>query len=384
MAGTTAIATLAASLLVGAGAPRPQVAIVPSDVLVDAPVDVRVTGLRPHERATLVATTKDYRGQTWRGTVSYVASVAGVVDTHRSGRLFTSMTGPAGSSLGPALGPTTVTIRVRARGRVVATGSFTRRGVAPGLIERDVTLGSDGFVGSYFALPGSSPGPAVLVLGGSAGGHSPYPAALLASHGYPSLSLAYFREQGLPPTLQDVPLEYFELALRWLARQPGVDPARVVVLGVSRGGEAGLLLGATYPDLVHGVIAGSPSDQVIGGLPSGSAWSLGGDPVPAGPIAVERIDGPVLAFAGGKDEVWESAAAVQRLLARARSHGRDDVVAVVYPNAGHGVIGIPNLPAPGMVEIGKQTTLELGGTPAANAAAHLDSWRRILRYLARR
>jgi dienelactone hydrolase len=223
----------------------------------------------------------------------------------------------------------------------------------------------------------------VLVIGGSEGGYSPYLATLLASRGYASLALAYFKEPGLPQTLKDIPLEYFAKALRWLAAQPGVDSKRVVLLGASRGGEGALLIGSTYLDLVHGVIAASPIDQVAGAYPGpGDAWTLGGKPVPLGPIAVEKIGGPVLAFAGGKDEIWDSKDSVARIVARARAHGREDIVGVVYLRAGHGVVLVPNAPTAGTIETAPGTYVELGGTTEDNLRAHADSWARILRFLA--
>ena len=73
-------------------------------------------------------------------------------------------------------------------------------------------------------------------------------ARMLAAHGYPALAVAYFGVPGLPQNLSAILLEYFERALGWLAAQPGVDPARLVVLGGSRGSEAAELLAVHDPD----------------------------------------------------------------------------------------------------------------------------------------
>lgn len=82
--------------------------------------------------------------------------------------------------------------------------------------------------------------------GGSEGGLAdtiPW-AALLASHGIPALALAYFDGPGLPCALNDIPLEYFVKAIRWMRRQPEVDPTRVWLFSGSRGTEAELLVAA--------------------------------------------------------------------------------------------------------------------------------------------
>ena len=67
---------------------------------------------------------------------------------------------------------------------------------------------------------------------------------------------------GLPSSLENIPLEYFERALRWLAKQPAVDPHRIVTFGSSRGGEASLLIASTFPRLVHGAVGYVPSAAV--------------------------------------------------------------------------------------------------------------------------
>ncbi len=361
--------------------------VTPAAALIDAPVEIRVTGLAPKAAVTLQATTKDSTGRLWRGRLTVKADAHGVYDTHRSMRLFWAIR-PVhnwnGWYFAPSFGPTEVDLVAIRSGRAAAHAVLARRVAAEGVVSTDVTLAAQGFVGAYVAPPApAASAPAVLVIGGSEGGYSPFLATLLASHGYPSLALAYFKEPGLPQTLKDIPLEYFAKALRWLASRPGVDPKRVVILGGSRGGEGALLIGSTYPDLVHGVIAAAPIDQVAGAYPGpGDAWTLGGAPVPLGPIAVEKIAGPVLAFAGGQDQVWDSADGVAAIVARARAHGRKDIVGVGYPKAGHGVVLLPNVPTAGLVETAPGTCLALGGTIDDNLRAHTDSWARILRFLA--
>jgi dienelactone hydrolase len=106
-----------------------------------------------------------------------------------------------------------------------------------------------GLVATLFQPPGPGLHPAVVVLGGSDGGLWELPAALLASHGFSALALAYFGLDPLPPELVEIPLKYFEAALRWLMQQEGINPQAVAVMGWSRWGELALLLGAILPAL---------------------------------------------------------------------------------------------------------------------------------------
>lgn len=365
-----------------------RVVVSPTDALTDSPVDVRVAGLSPRERITLQAATRDAKGKLWRSRITFRASPLGVVDTHSDMRLFWSLTlvgATTGSSHTLALtNPSFVTITVFRGRRRSASSVLTRRTSAPDVSVTELSFANDGLVGTFSSQPAATPGPAVLALGGSAGGHSHEP-ALSASHGIPTLSLAYFGEPGLPSQLKDIPLEYFAKALRWLGAQPGVDPNRVAVVGVSRGGELALLLAANFPDLVHGAVACTTDAHILGAYPppaSGPAWTLGGKPVPFGLLPVDNITVPALITGGGQDEIVDSGPATKELLDIARTHGRTNVVGHVYPNAGHGVgCRQPNLPFPSEVEISPRTFESLGGTPTANAEAAAVTWPNLLRFL---
>jgi dienelactone hydrolase len=389
------LGVLCAALAVTSGSAGPAIAnpskvrlvVAPSTVLVDQRLDVRLSGLRAKQRVRLSAATRDAIGRTWRSQLTFRATRRGVVHTRRDMKLFWSMRPPKGVEgvpLVPPLSPTDVRITAEIGGRTVASTRFTRTAKAEDVTAEAVTLSREGFVGTYYHLPPGPPAPAVLQIGGSFGGHSPLPAALVASRGYPTLSLAYFNEPGLPTALKDIPLEYFERALRWLAARPGVDPRRLIVAGASRGGEAALLLGTVYTDLVHGVMACTTSASVLGAYPvPGNAWTFRGQPLPVGgPIPVERINGPVLATGGGRDAVIGSARAVEEIVRRARRYGRRDIIGHIYPRAGHSVgCAIPFLPQPAFRR-GRDVFVPLGGTLADNALARAASWPRLFRFLA--
>ncbi|HWD42480.1 MAG TPA: acyl-CoA thioester hydrolase/BAAT C-terminal domain-containing protein [Actinomycetota bacterium] len=223
-------------------------------------------------------------------------------------------------------------------------------------------------------------------------------AALLAAHGYPSLALAYFKAPGLPQSLHDIPLEYFTRALKELRARPGVDPDHVLVAGVSRGGEAALLLGAHFPQLVNGVVAGVPSSVVNpGDRPDTTrpAWTLGGRPLPAvspsefgrpdqtsnpgAAIPVERIRGPVLLACGEQDVVWPSCGYVDAITARLRAHRfAHPVTALRYRDAGHLIGGLTAW----YDSLTDDALTSSGGTVSGTQAAQADAHAKLLALLA--
>jgi len=259
----------------------------------------------------------------------------------------------------------------------------------------------------------------MIVLPGSQGG-IPFPggyAGGLASHGYVVLALAYFNAEGLPPFLQNIPLEYFATAVEWLKSQPSVDAPRIGVLGTSRGGELALLLGATYPSAFRVVVANVPSSVVWPGLGDNSeapAWTLNGkplasvrgritpadrtlssrdrflkrlhDPAAAGAeIPVERIDAPVLMFSGKDDQLWPSDVFAARVVERLKAHHfAHPVEHYSYEHAGHQITR-PFVPTSdvGQVRIHPVTKSPnvFGGTPEGQARANEDSWEKLLAFL---
>jgi dienelactone hydrolase len=252
-------------------------------------------------------------------------------------------------------------------------------------------------------------------------------AALLASHGYATLALAYFAAGELPAKLESIPLEYFETAVKWMAAHEAIDDARLAVQGISRGGELALLVAATFPEHVDAVVAHVPSGVAwpgVGGLPPAPAWSRNGASVPtvdlpadpvlqaelvrrmragesialtplfrvamrdrasmaAAEIAVERIAGPVLLISSRADAIWPSTDLAEIAVARLRAHRHPHPVEhLAYEDAGHLILPpyrITTITA--MTHPVLRMKLELGGTPAGTAHAMADSWPRVLSFL---
>jgi pimeloyl-ACP methyl ester carboxylesterase len=229
-------------------------------------------------------------------------------------------------------------------------------------------------VGVLYRPIGKGPCPSVVLLGGSGGDTPESVAALLASHGYAALALAYFGKGNLPEHLTSIPLEYFQRAFRWLQSQEGIRNQGVAVMGWSRGGELALLLGATFPE-VNAVVSYVGSGVVHSGFVASPveaenppAWTYQGKPlspyisfdphevdqsrsliretpgflrsladvelVEAATIPVERINGSVLLISGRDDQVWPSALMKELGMASSSRIGQRPPISISIPSMG--------------------------------------------------
>ncbi len=272
------------------------ITITPASALMDEPVAVTIKDVAPGATATVRAAASDATHVHWASTAQFTATSSGTVSlgqppgtggsyvgSNPMGLFQTTspVTSPATAFFATDLSGYPVRLQASVAGRTVATATTQRLGTtSAGVTQAQETMAANGIHAILFMPKTSAAGkPAVVVLGGSEGGLSEAPlASSLADHGYPTLALAYFRENDLPSTLTNIPLEYFVKAIHLLDSQPGIDQQKLMVFGVSRGSEAALLLGAHFPELVHGVIAGSPSMVTFGSYPSigAAAWTLDG------------------------------------------------------------------------------------------------------------
>jgi hypothetical protein len=159
------------------------------------------------------------------------------------------------------------------------------------------------------------------------------------------------------------------------------------VQGASRGGEAALLVGATYPGLVNGVVAGVPGARAGGTLVTAGppSWTVSGRPVPVGQdIPVERIRGPVVMNCGEQDGIWPSCLNMDAVSFRLKQHHfRYPVIALRYPDAGHFVGSFETSyvsVTDALLEVGP-TGGNAGGTLEATLAGAADSHAKLLALL---
>jgi dienelactone hydrolase len=425
--------------------PRTVVHVDPPTARVDEPFSLTVSGLPPGEPVTIRATTRDGELREWASNATFLAGDDGTVDVPTAAPLSGTYSGVDAAgllwSMLPVRGPSTFFVRRKAAPlRVGVTVESGGRELAACDVER--TFGGEsvlrrvadgrGLAGDLFFPVAGGPHPGVMVLSGSDGGQLDHAASLLAAHGYAVLSLGYFGVEDRPAGLHHIDLEYFEQALDWMAVQPEVEGDRIVVIGLSRGGELALQLGSMFPR-VAGVVAGSPCGIRQAGIAKRNsdftkpAWMYGGTALPyvparfnlrrflqfysvfvfrrplrlrpvferllrkhdlvaAATIQVERIQGPVLLVSGSGDELWPSQRFAELVMARLGNAERpysDEHLR--YPGAGHFVCfpyALPSLPPMTRMSPVPVFTMDFGGTRAANAASARDSWPEILRFLA--
>jgi len=391
--------TLALALFWGpaAAAVAPSLSVEPATALLDQTVHVTAKGLAPAQPIEIVAQTHDAKGRVWQSSARCSADSLGNVDlatcdsqggTYRgvdAMGLLWSMQPPADAGV-PAFAndseSLTYAFSLRSESGTIASASLQRISRSPGV--QAVTLPST-LVGAAYAPASAGKHAALLLVGGSEGGHSfdTY-AAVLASHGYVTLSLAYFGEATLPKELMDVPLEPIAAGLAWLAHRPDVDPNRIGMLGMSKGGELTLLSASMFPQ-IHAAVAIVPSSVVWNGISRSnymptSSWTYGGQPLPfvpydttagmalgqqfalqqpvaleplytaslgnaqavhAAAIAVEKIKGPVLLISGDADRMWPSTPMSNTVMARLQqAHHPYKDVQLHFAGAGHTLLSL--------------------------------------------
>ncbi|MFO0550918.1 MAG: acyl-CoA thioester hydrolase/BAAT C-terminal domain-containing protein [Polyangiaceae bacterium] len=354
-----------------------------SEAMFYQPLELVATNLEAGETVVLHAELGSFSSES-----TFAADADGVVDTSRDAPASGSYTGvdvdgflwSMSSDASNAQFGEVLSVSLLRNGTSAATANVTRLAVAPGVTKTEVPS-SAGFVGVVYTPVEPGPHPVVIGFGGSEGGlwFGDRTAALYASLGYIAVGVAYFGVAGTPSGLTDVPLEYFQSVFDYLPQIEGADPARVAVMGASRGGELALLLGATYPQ-VSAVVAVVPSGYVWGSASQVNAfgWTLAGVGVPyvpsananpvittasdgkpiyalretfnasiaaatpeeldAATIRVEDTSGPVLLIAGDDDQLWPSCVLGEVARARLESSGHtasfgDELVC--YPNSGH-------------------------------------------------
>ncbi|MGH9560164.1 MAG: acyl-CoA thioesterase/BAAT N-terminal domain-containing protein, partial [Terracidiphilus sp.] len=308
--------------------------ISPKGAFIDEEVRIRLSGLAPHQRVRIRATTEDDENRRWSSDAQFRADARGEVDlakqestggTYRGvapmGLFWSMQLAYGGDHDGGARAtftktdsmPHAVMLEAELERSVIVCGRIERNFRARGTVVRDLTINSrnmletaaqsqtdsivKGRAGRLFLPPERTDArlPAVIVLSGSGGGFDLDKAAVLSRHGFATLALAYFGVPPLPAWLHRVPLEYIESALAWLAAQPEIDPQRIGMLGVSRGSELALLAATRFAG-IRAVVAYAPSLVAwdSGGREKKTgeiipAWTWHGEPIASAPLPLRKF-----------------------------------------------------------------------------------------------
>lgn len=400
---------IAATLLAAEACPpgaRPAISTPPSSIAAGGMPIVTMTGAPPGAPVRVEAHRPDVYGRPilYRSTATFRADRCGRVsladppleaawtDGDPRGLLWSMSATAEAPGKGWNSGEVRLAADFGADGSVEATG---RLEIATSTaMYREVALGAD-HPGAFFIHP--APGarrPVIILLGGSDGGDGAarFIAPRFLARGYAVLGVPYYQPgygpgpkiPGLPAAFADIPLDRLEGVLAWIRKRD--DAGRVGIYGVSKGAEYALAA-ASRIEGFDAVAAIVPSDVIWEGWGAGSdtarssfSWrgaalpfvpyegmreALGklargeparlrdphdrgraANPVRVGParIAVENIQAPVLVAGGGEDRTWASGT-MATAIADTRRARNLPTVALVFPDAGHGLSGTGDIPA---------------------------------------
>ena len=399
------------------------------------PLQIIASGLAPAQKVKFQLDVIDAEQNHWQSHAIFVVNESGVVDLSTAESIDGSYTGkyPMGLfwSMKSADDHQIATgrgysakLKLFSKEKELAQKSFYRRSTRElDQLDIEVLPIRDSIIADYYRPKRQPNGAAIIFLGGSGGHFRQERASLFASEGFAVLNLKYFKHEGLPSGITEVPLEYVEKAHQFLLNRPELNPNKIGIMGRSMGSQLALLYAAHYSGLQY-VVAEAPSNVVWFGWEDGkSSFTYQGQSFPYayytdedserlekemiargeqyrdGPkflsafkdttmiertaIQVEDIRCPILFISGQEDMTWPSAMMANRMMERLKvKQFKYDYQHFSYDNAGHNFAGggqgcgIPYLPP----EDYSQSSAK-GGTDMGNALAASQSWKDILEFI---
>ncbi|MFR4283806.1 MAG: acyl-CoA thioesterase/BAAT N-terminal domain-containing protein [Anaerobutyricum soehngenii] len=212
----------------------------------------------------------------------------------------------------------------------------------------------DSWQGRLFYEEDKNKKPAIIVLSGSDGGieKAQNIAMMLSNHGFVTLAISYFGMNNQKSSLDRIPLENIEEALKYIQKLTFVDSAKIGIYGRSKGTEYSLMFLTKY-DGIKCAVLNSPSDRVYEGLKGKrnskhSSWTYGGKEISykpfkirefimnmltkkssiddSGVMDIENVTCPLLLITSIKDEIWDSYSASINIMKKAKSYEKSIVL----------------------------------------------------------
>jgi dienelactone hydrolase len=448
MVSITITAIMALGIFLWAQQSKPKIKVSRQYALIDECIEISISNLAAQEVITIKASCQDKDHNTWVSQAIFEADDAGVVNLTKQAPISGTYKKVDSMGLFWSMAPIDrkiqhfsfdkneleVCLSVFSHNELKGQKTILRLLVSPDVEKRKIR--EHGIVGTFFYPQNIKNAPGIIVVPGSSGGIPENKAQLLASHGYAVLALGYFGLDGLPKSLDNIRLEYFQNAMQWLKRQPEVNNRPIALLGSSRGGELVLLLAATFAQEINAVIACVPSSLVYSGFPQVDkpAWTYKNSPITFMPspyfedianavkegfvadhkgtfedpweitphflygmkknhhaiedatIPVENIRCPLLIISGEKDALWPSTLYGKLIMERLdKKQSMIQRKHLNFAHAGHAILFpyppfMPVINDPIFIPEDKIWS-QYGGTVEGNAHAAKESWHEVLNFL---
>jgi dienelactone hydrolase len=284
---------------------------------------------------------------------------------------------------------------------------------------------TDEFVGEFFYS--DNPKNKTIVWLGGSGSNLAINSTIcapLASHGFNVLSVPFFGENGLPPKLSRIPLEYFEKVFAWLKNNPITAGKEIQILGMSKGAELALILASRYPFITR-VALFAPHAYCFQGiaLKNESSWTYEGKDLPyirlknswlfadmlksfiknepfeyasifkkglavaenkeIALIKVENARADLLLFTSKECGMWNTYDGSVEIMATLKEHNYPHTYdLVVYEDAGEPYLVPYVFPVSiSSAKMAPRLVLSMGGTLEGNHHARVDSWDKAIAFL---
>jgi dienelactone hydrolase len=417
-------------LMPGSSSHDLTISIEPARALFGTSFSLTITGLKSGQDVRIKASSIDGDGTIWETQATFEADQNGVIDLSSQAPLYgnysesdvmgllwamrpTNSRRETQSFMGSSHGMKVQYTLTDSEGRT-ASATLQRYYQMPDIGLVCVPLDAKGCKGFLYYPETGGPFPGIILLSGSSGGMNIAMAKTLASNGFATLALAYFRYPDLPGWLIEIPLEYFKEAIEWMKTRPAVQKTKLGLVGHSKGGECALLLASIYHEF-SAVVGMVPSAYVWKGVTpqAKSSWTLSGKPLPfistveseeevqqyvrgeatsirqwyadglaAAPrdlmeeaaIPVERIRAPLFLVSDRHDRTWPSSEFCETIIRRLREKNFGyDVKHICGENAGHQIYWPCYIP-------GNEPGIERGN-PRDQVKWSLIAWKETLSFL---